>query len=130
MTSARQLHKTVLLVDKDQNAREELAQRLRLRSITVHTAATIREARVHLGLRQYDLILLATRAYPEAAIVFRHEIRKNDPTQRVGFLVGPPDYISFTLGENLLERPRPSDDWMEKLKGRLASPPVRNRDDV
>ena len=36
-------------------------------------------------------------------------------------LVGPPHYISFTYGENLIPMPPRSSNWAEKLKGHLAS---------
>jgi DNA-binding NtrC family response regulator len=115
------LGKTVLLVDSDQRLGEMRARRLRLYGITVHTASSIQEARVHLEMHHHDLVLLATRENPEDAITFRREIRQQNPKQRVAFLVGPPDYLSFTYGENLVPMPAQSSDWADKLTGHLAS---------
>ena len=112
------LGKTVLLVDSDQKLGEMWARRLRRYGVTVHTASSIREARLYLEMHRSDLVLLATRKDPEAAVVFRREIRRHNPKQRVAFLVGPPRYLSFTFGQNLI--PMPS-SWADKLKGHLAS---------
>jgi response regulator RpfG family c-di-GMP phosphodiesterase len=115
------LGKTVLLVDSQQQPREIRARRLRRYGLTVYTASTIEEARVHLKMTSYDLVLLAPRENPKAAIAFRREIRQQDPNQRVAFLVGPPRYLSFTFGRNLIPMPARSSKWVDKLKGRLAS---------
>jgi response regulator RpfG family c-di-GMP phosphodiesterase len=115
------LGKTVLLVDSDEELRETRARRLRLYGITVRTASSIREARLCLKMHRSDLVLLATREDPEAAIVFRREIRQQDPKQTVAFLVGPPRYLSFTFGRNLIPMPARSSDWADRLRGRLAS---------
>jgi DNA-binding NtrC family response regulator len=113
--------KTVFLVDSQHEPREARARRLRTYGILVYTASSIEEARVHFGVNRYHLVLLATRENPEAAIAFRREIRQQDPNQKVAFLVGPPDYLSFTFGRNLIPMPARSSDWADKFKGRLAS---------
>jgi CheY-like chemotaxis protein len=115
------LGKTVLLFDNNQKPREVRAGRLRGYGVTVHTAASIREARAYWGMNSYDLVLLATRKNPEAAIVFRREIRQQNPKQRVAFLVGPPHYISFTYSENLISMPARSLNWTKKPRQRLVS---------
>jgi len=97
------------------------ARRLRLYGITVHTTLSIQEARLSLGMNGYHLVLLATRKDPEAAIAFRREIRQQNPSQKVAFLVGPPRYLSFTFGRNLTPMPPRSSSWADKLKGHLAS---------
>ena len=108
-------------MDSQQEPREIRARRLRTYGILVHTAASIQEARVHLDMNSCDLVLLATREDPEAAIAFRREIRQQNPKQRVAFLVGPPCYLSFTFGRNLIPMLPRSSNWAEKLKGHLAS---------
>jgi CheY-like chemotaxis protein len=115
------LGKTVLLVDGQQQPREIRTRSLRRYGLTVYTATTIEEARVHLRMNSFDLVLLAPRDNPEDAIAFRREIRQQNPTQRVAFLVGPPRYLSFTFGRNLIPMPPRSSDRVDKLKGRLAS---------
>jgi hypothetical protein len=71
--------------------------------------------------KRYNLVLLATRENPEDAIAFRREIRQQDPKQRVAFLVGPPRYLSFTFGQNLIPMPARSSSWADRLKVHLAS---------
>jgi ActR/RegA family two-component response regulator len=115
------LGKTVLLVDSDQKLGELRARRLRTYGILVNTASSIREARVHLKMNSFDLVLLAPRENSEAAIVFRREIRQQDPKQKVAFLVGPPRYLSFTFGRNVIPMPSRSSSSADKLKGHLAS---------
>lgn len=115
------LGKTVLLVDSNEKLAEMRARRLRGYGVTVHTARTIQEARVDLRLNRYDLVLLATRENLEAAIALRREIREQNPKQRVAFLVGPPRYISFTFGQNVVPMPGRSNTWADRLKGHLAS---------
>jgi hypothetical protein len=63
-----------------------------------------------------DLVLFAPRENPEDAIAFRREIRQQNPKQRVAFLVGPPHYISFAYGENLIPMPARSSDLLAGLK--------------
>jgi DNA-binding NtrC family response regulator len=115
------LGKTVLLVDSQQEPREIRARRLRWYGVALHTASSIEEARLSLRMNSYHLVLLATREDPEAAIAFRREIRQQDPKQRVAFLVGPPDYLSFTFGRNLIPMPARSTSWADRLKRHLAS---------
>jgi CheY-like chemotaxis protein len=115
------LGKRVLLVDSNHALGEMRARRLRRYGIVVDAVSTIREARFCWRNRSYDLVLLAPRENPEAAIVFRREIRQQNPNQRVAFLVGPPRYLSFTFGENLFPMPAGSRDWADKLKAYLAS---------
>ncbi len=115
------LGKTVLLVDSDQKLGELRARRLRRYGITVHTASSMQEARLSLRMNRYDLVLLAARENPEDAITLRREIRRHNPKQRVAFLVGPPRYLSFTFGQNLIPMPAQPGNWADKLKGHLAS---------
>ena len=115
------LGKRVLLVDNHQKAREVRAQRLTVYGIVVDAVSTVREARFWLRHKHYDLVLLAVRGNAEETIVFRRGVLQHNPDQKVAFLVGPPDYLSFTYGENVIPMPPQSSDWMDKLKGRLAS---------
>jgi len=113
--------KTVLLVDSDQKLGEMRARRLRLYGITVHTASSIEAARISLGGHNYHLVLLAAHENPEEALAFRREIRRHNPKQRVAFLVGPPLYLSFTYGENVIPMRLPSSNRADRLTGHLAS---------
>jgi len=115
------LGKTVLLVDNHQKAREVRAQRLTVYGIVVDAVSTVREARFCLRHKRYDLVLLAVRGNAEETIVFSRGVCQHNPKQKVAFLVGPPDYLSFTYGENVIPMPAQSSDWAEKLKARLAS---------
>jgi hypothetical protein len=113
--------KTVLLVDSNEKLGQIRARRLRLYGITVYTVGSIEEARARLKGSAYHLILLAPRENPEEAIQFHREIKLLHPEQRVGFFVGPPKYISFTYGRNVIPMPARSSNWADRLKGHLAS---------
>jgi len=113
--------KTVLLVDSNQELREVRARRLRLCGITVHTAGTVEEARTCLEGNTYTLVLVAPRENPEEVIQFHRQIRQHNPQQKIGFLVGPPKYLSFTYRQNVIPMPPRRDTWADRLKGRLAS---------
>ena len=117
------LGKTVLLVDSNQNLAAARARRLRLYGITVHTADSVEAARDRLKAKEraYHLVLVAPRENPEEAIQFHREIKRLHPEQRVAFFVGPPKYISFTCGRNVIPMPARRDTWADGLKGRLAS---------
>ncbi len=99
MTSEdRALGKRVLVVDNHPEAQQVRIVSLWKHGVEVHTVSTIEEARSRLRDDTYDLVLVATRENPEGAIAFRQEIHRQNPKQRVAFLVGPPHYIAFTLG--------------------------------
>ncbi len=115
------LGKRVLVVDDNPKAQNLRALRLNDHGVGVDPVSTIDEARSHLRYDTYDLVLLAPRENTDEAIAFRDEIRAQNPKQRVGFLVGPPQYISFTLGRDQERIESKSSNWAEKLKGRLAS---------
>ncbi len=107
--------KRVLVVDENPKTQNVRALRLGERGVAVDTVSTFAQARSRLRDDTYDLVLLAAQENPEDALAFRLEIRERNPKQHVAFMVGPPQYISFRLGK------KPSRNWAEKLKGRLAS---------
>jgi len=113
--------KTVLLVDSNQTLGEMRARRLRLYGVTVHTTDSIEAARARLKENAYALVLVAPREKPEEAIQFHREIKRLHPAQRVAFFVGPPKYLSFTYGQNVIPMSFRSDTWADRLKARLAS---------
>ncbi len=115
------LGKRVLVVDDNPKAQKARLLRLAEHGVAVHTVSTVEEARVLFRNDTYDLVLLAARENPEEAIAFRQEIHRHNPKQRVGFLVGPPQFITFRLDEHQTRKETKSSDWAEKLKGRLAS---------
>ena len=117
------LGKTVLLVDSNQSLAAARARRLRLYGITVHTADSVEAARDRLKAKEsaYHLVLVAPRENPEEAIQLHREIKRLHPTQKVAFCVGPPNYISFTYGRNVIPMPVRLDTWADRLKGRQAS---------
>ncbi len=105
MTSEdRALGKRVLVLDDNPKAQQVRIVSLSKYGVEVHTVGTIEEARSRLRDDIYDLVLIATRKNPEQAIAFRQDIRRQDPKQRVAFLVGPPHYISFTFGDKQTDR--------------------------
>ncbi len=113
--------KTVLLVDSNAEARERRARRLRFYGISVQTAANLQEACGYFRGNRFDLVLVAPRENPEEALQLQREIKRLHPEQRVGFCVGPPHYISFTFGQNVVPMPVRSSTWADKVKVHLAS---------
>ena len=112
--------KTILLVDSNQQLQDMRARRLRLYGISVHTVGSVEEARASLEWNTYSLVLVAPRENPEEAIQLHREIKQLHPAQRVAFCVGPPKYLSFTYGRNVIPMPARRDTWADRLKGRLA----------
>jgi len=89
--------KTVLLIDRNQSAREVRASVLRNHGVEVHTADSLQAARFLWQPKLYDLILLnARRHLPGEALEFYEQIKEAAPTERFAFLVGPPVYLSRT----------------------------------
>ncbi len=115
------LGKRILVVDDNPKTQNLRALRLNERGVEVHSVSTIDEARSCLRYDTYDLVLLPARENPEEAIAFREELREHNPKQRVGFLVGPPHYIRFRLGEKETRIEPQSNHSAEKLKDRTAS---------
>ena len=113
--------KSVLLVDSNGKLGEMRARLLRRYGVHVVTAAGLETARGRLNGNTYDLVLVAPRENPEEAIHFQREIKRLHPRQKVGFFVGPPKYISFTYGQNVVSMPARRDTWADRLKRRLAS---------
>ncbi len=113
--------KTVLLVDSNERLGQIRARVLRQYGITVATASTVEEARARLKGSAYHLVLVAPRKNPAKAIQLQREIKRLHPEQRVAFFVGPPKYISFTYGRNVVPIGARSRNWADRLKGRLAS---------
>ena len=111
--------KTVLLVDSNEKLRELRARLLRRYSVNVVTAESLEAAR--LKLSKYDLVLIAPREKSDEAIQLHREIKRLYPEQKVGFFVGPPKYISFTYGRNVVSMPARPDTWADRLKYRMAS---------
>jgi hypothetical protein len=119
MSSGSSFGKTVLLVDSNETMRKLRARLLRRYAVNVETADSLEAAR--LKLSKYDLVLIAPRENPEEAIQLQRDIKRLYPKQKVGFFVGPPRYISFTYGRNLIPMESRFDTWADRLKYRMAS---------
>ena len=88
--------KKVLLADSVAKARNVRATLMRSRLVDVDVASNMFEALELWRTNIYNLVLVAPRENPGAALEFWQEIKRDKPRQRVAFLVGSPAYVSLT----------------------------------
>jgi CheY-like chemotaxis protein len=86
-------HHRILLIDQNPTKQTLRATVLRNYEIEVHTAGTITDAASLWRRHLYDLVLLAAEQNSEEAATVSAEIRKINPRQRIGLLVGPPVFV-------------------------------------
>jgi hypothetical protein len=89
------------LVDSHEKAREMRAGVFRQRQIEVDSAGSFGEARIFWTNATYRLILLSPRETPQESIDFFEMVKGQNPSQRIGFLVGSPEYVSFVIPEGM-----------------------------
>jgi response regulator RpfG family c-di-GMP phosphodiesterase len=86
-----------LLIDRCKATREARAAVLRTRGVEVHEAEELSAARFLWQPKVYDLVMLDVRRYPsDETPEFYEQIKGASPRQRIGFLTGPPKYVSRT----------------------------------
>ena len=56
----------------------------------------------------FNLVLLDMHHKPKDALAFWRMIRRQDPKQRIFFLVGPPHYISATCPDEVIGNKAPA----------------------
>jgi CheY-like chemotaxis protein len=86
-------HRKILLIDQNRTKQNLRATILRNYEIEVHTASSIPEAAALWARHLYDLVLLAAEENSKEAGSVSAEIRRVNPRQRIGLLVGPPVFI-------------------------------------
>jgi CheY-like chemotaxis protein len=86
-------HRRVLLIDHDTTKQTLRATILRNYEVEVHTAVSVADAASLSKMHAYDLVLLAAQLDSEEASWLSTQIRAIRPRQRIGLLVGPPDFI-------------------------------------
>ncbi len=89
----------ILLVDSHKKPREMRAGVFRQRQIDVDSAGSFGEARIFWTTGSYRLILLSPRETPQESIDFFKMVKRENPSQRIAFLVGSPEYVSFVIPE-------------------------------
>ena len=105
-------HRRVLLIDENVRKRNLRAMVLRNHEVEVHTAAALSELNVAWKAIPYDMVLLAVQENSPEATAATAQIWQSNPRQRVGLLIGPPNFVR-ELGrpakgsERLGSRPRP-----------------------
>ena len=95
--------KSVLLVDVHMGTRESRAANLRKLGATVKCASNAAAGLEQFQAGSYRLVLIDLGRDREKAEQLAHDIRQQQPTQLIGFLVEGPGLISKTLGP-----PRPA----------------------
>lgn len=83
----------ILLIDENRFKQNLRATILRNYEIEVHTATTLTDAQNLWINNFYDLILLAAAEDSPEAVALPAQIRKSKPRQRIGLLVGAPNYV-------------------------------------
>jgi CheY-like chemotaxis protein len=86
-------HRRILLIDQNRTKQNLRATILRNYEIEVHTANSISDAATLWTRHCYDLVLLAARENSEEATAVSAQIRRINPRQRIGLLVGPPIFV-------------------------------------
>jgi CheY-like chemotaxis protein len=86
-------HRRILLIDQNRIKQNLRANILRNYEIEVHTANSITEAATLWTRHCYDLVLLAAHETSEEATAVSAQIRRINPRQRIGLLVGPPIFV-------------------------------------
>ena len=114
--------KNVLIVDGNEAMQKLRARVLRSRGVHVHTAKSITEAASLWVPDFFDLILLDVRQRSKEAVEFWRTIRRQHPSQRIRFLVGPPTYLSPTCADEVIDRDRVPEDYLQ-----ARNPPCRIR---
>jgi hypothetical protein len=84
----------VLLLDTSQTKRDLRADVMRRLGIEVDCAADVIEARGWWRADLYNLVLINSTGEAESSNQFCTEIRGANPTQRVAFFVGSPQYLA------------------------------------
>jgi CheY-like chemotaxis protein len=86
-------HHKILLIDPNRTTQMLRATILRNHEIEVHTASNVLDAAGLWRRHLYDLVLLAAQQNSEEAIAVSAQVRKINPRQRIGLLVGPPVFV-------------------------------------
>jgi len=94
-------NKNVLIVAGNAAAQNVRADVLRSHGVEVHCAKDSAEAALLWVPDFFDLILLDMRQKPKDVMSFWRMIRRQDPKQRIFFLVGPPDYLSAACADEV-----------------------------
>lgn len=92
--------KRVLLVDTSQVKRDLRAEVMRKLGIEVDSAADIAEARIWWRPALYDLVLINMEKGRGQRDKFCDDVRSANPSQRLAFLVGQPEYIADSPNAN------------------------------
>ena len=108
--------KNVLIIDGNEAMQKLRARVLRSRGVHVHTAKSITEAASLWVPDFFDLILLDVRQRSKEAVEFWRTIRRQHPSQRIRFLVGPPTYLSPTCADEVIARDQVHEDGVQRLR--------------
>ena len=102
-------NKNVLIVALNGTAQKVRADVLRSHGVEVHCAKDNMEAALLWVPHFFDLVLLDMRHKPKEALAFWRMIRRQNPKQRIFFLIGPPHYISATYPDEVVgSKPPPN----------------------
>jgi CheY-like chemotaxis protein len=115
-------HHRILLIDQSPTKQKLRATILRNHEIEVHTASSATDAAGLWRRHLYDLVLLAAQENSEEAITVSAQIRKVNPRQRIGLLVGPPVFV-LELGGTREPRRRKAASIRQVSPSRIVEDP-------
>jgi CheY-like chemotaxis protein len=113
--------KNVLIIDCNEAMQQLRARVLRSRGVHVHTAKSVTEAELLWVPDFFDLVLLDVRQRSKEAVEFWRTIRRQHPSQRINFLVGPPTYLSPTCADEVIAHDEVPDDCVQRPEIRHAA---------
>ena len=105
--------KNVLIIDGNEAMQKVRARVLRSLGVHVHTAKSVTEAALLWVPDFFDLVLLDVRQRSKEAVEFWRTIRRQHPSQRISFLVGPPTYLSPTCADEVIARDEVPEDRVQ-----------------
>jgi len=121
---------SVLLIDNNAERRRLRTRIMGLRGLEVIVACDLTEASLIWHRDRYDLVLMDIRADHRGCIALRDEIKKQQPGQIVGFLVGRPKFVdlepSWDSYVHEEHRFRWGDSLRQAVRESCASLPQRN----
>ena len=106
--------KNVLIIDDNEAMQKLRASVLKNRGVQVHVAKSVNEAELLWVPNFFDLVLLDVRHRSKEAVEFWRTIRRQRPSQRISFLVGPPTYLSPTCADKVIARDQVPEDWVQR----------------
>jgi len=107
---------SILLVDAISERRALRKKIMALRGVEVIGASDLTEASSIWHRDRYDMVLVDIRTDHRGCVAFRDEIKKDDPSQIVAFLVGKPNYLDMNPAVDSYTAEEHGVQWGDSLR--------------